>query len=146
MKVDNLEVDEKVLDEGSGRVRNVQRLERRAMLDRWPVSQEAREEAMAAAVRVLRGSSSEVRILGAVKTLIQADLVNVRREANAIAERSADAQAATSALRAALASPGARDALAALSESLCADHQEISVTPALPAPTPDTTPPHVAEK
>lgn len=121
-------------------------LAKRAVNHAWPVGPQERQEVVDAAMRVLRNSGSEVRVLAAAKVLVQADLVNVRREANQIAERSQDVAAATAALRAALASPAARDALANLSDQLCQEqpggqaHQDSPVT--LPAPPG----PHVVEE
>lgn len=83
--------------------------------------QSLREKALAVCLDVLEDEASAPKLrLAAVRCLIAADLVNARREANAITERSVEIQEATARLRAALALPGAPEALAALTEQLLA--------------------------
>lgn len=61
--------------------------------------------------------------IAAARTLAVLASVDVRRERNAVVSRLGHVHAATAALRASLALPGAREALAALSDATCTnDH------------------------
>jgi hypothetical protein len=97
----------------------------------WPITPELRNRAIQTAAAIL-DDPSPVRRLGAVRCIILADSLNVRREATASAEASALLSASTSALRAALSNPAIRQALTAIDPSQAATtHTE----------QPDSTPP-----
>jgi hypothetical protein len=107
------------------------RLFRTAVNKHWPVTDDLRDRAIQTAAAIL-DDPSPVRRLGAVRAIILADSLNVRREATASAEASALLSASTSALRAALANPALRQALTAI---------DPSQAPSPHTEQPDSTPP-----
>lgn len=112
---------EALSQEGRGEVygrRADLRLARKAMRQDWPITPDIRERVVAAALGIMSNPAvGSQRQLAAARLLVAADSVNARREATAVTERQGEVSAATQVLRAALASPEARQALASLSES-----------------------------
>lgn len=108
------------------------RLVRRALAAGWPVSMRRKRKVCAEAEAILDDPEMSARTkLGACKVLIAADLVNVKLLGIASGERNTDVRATVDALRAALTSQAARDALAALTTS-----QPIVEAPVQPQPEP----------
>jgi hypothetical protein len=104
------------------------RLALRAVTHRWDVHADRREKALQAAEAILDDpTSSKYHRLAAAKLLVAADGVNVRREANQVAERSGDDAARVAALRTALQSPEARAWLAAGASVLSPPASETTV-------------------
>src|SRR4051812_18151826 len=90
---------------------------RRAVREGWPISPEIRSKVVEMAVRIL-DTPGDKRHVAAMKILLLADSLNVRREANVVAEHSAESSLALSTLRAALADPAILEQLATLHRHL----------------------------
>ncbi len=101
---------------------------------RYPIDPDTRNEVIQLAKRLMNSASERVQI-AAVKVILLADQVNVRREANDLQEQGQDSLLATAKMRAALASPEARAAMAAVTAAVCAQ------SPQTPALTPISGPP-----
>jgi hypothetical protein len=84
------------------------RLAERALRDRYPMDAARREFIVQEAERLARTSLSERVRIAALRVLLAADAINVRREANAVEDHSAEREAALNALREWMASPEGR--------------------------------------
>ena len=83
----------------------------------YPVSPEVRRKCIEQAVAVLENPESPNRAkMSAIKVIIAADSINVKRETNEITERHDQVMESAAGIRAALAIPGVREQLAALTE------------------------------
>jgi len=97
----------------------------------WSISPALRAKAIAKCEDIL-DTPGDKRHLGAVKAIILADSLNVRREATASTEQIALLSTAADRLRSALSDPKTRQALAALSQP----QHDTPTSPAEPTPTP----------
>jgi hypothetical protein len=109
-------------------------LERRAFQEGWPITPEVRQQVVDEAINILQTAKSTARRLAAVRVLIAADSVNVRREANAVTERNGErattADMLGSTYRAALENAVTRELLIRLDEALA--HSTAATAPASP--------------
>ena len=96
--------------------------------DRYPIDETTRNEVIETAKRLMKSGNERV-VAAALRVLLLADQVNVRRERNEIAEEGTALAASTARLRVALGSQEGREALAAVTAAVCG-----------PAKTPMTTP------
>jgi hypothetical protein len=92
---------------------------RRAVRERWPITDQIRQLVVDEAARIVQTGRTPALQLAAAKVLLAADLVNARREANPDEERIQEARAHADRLREALSNPEARELLARLAEIQC---------------------------
>ncbi len=101
-----------------GMLRLTERSLQHNLNNQYPLDREKRDAMVEEAYRLAMRSDSERVRVAALRVLALLDQVNVRREANAIAETGQELSAATDRLRTTLGSQAARDAMAALSAAV----------------------------
>lgn len=88
---------------------------RRALRGRWGLTDEQRAKCIRRALAVVEDERApQHHVIAAIKTLVQADLADVRREGQDMAADSSAAQTAAQTLRAILSTPQGRALLAQL--------------------------------
>ncbi len=105
-------------DYARGQLQGMERALKAADDNRYPIDKSIREEAIELARHLMHCSNPRVQV-AALRVLLLADQVNVRRERNEIAEEGTALAASTARLRVALGSQEGREALAAVTAAVC---------------------------
>ena len=98
--------------------------------ERYPIDAGVRQEAIDLARHLMHSRNERVQV-AALRVLLLADTVNVRRERNEIAEEGTALAASTARLRVALGSQEGREALAAVTAAVCGPAKTPMNTPVL---------------
>ena len=98
--------------------------------DRYPIDEKTRNDVIETAKRLMRSGNERV-VAAALRVLLMADQVNVRRERNEIAEEGTALAASTARLRVALGSQEGREALAAVTAAVCGPAKTPMIPPVL---------------
>jgi hypothetical protein len=96
----------------------------KALKDGYQITDELRSEMLETAVLMMRSVNERTRI-AALKVLANLDALNVRRERNEITETAQDRQEQTARMRAALATPEGRAAMAAATVAMMGEKAQV---------------------